>query len=147
MATRRSIAAPCDDILEAVFQALNWRDLCRAICVSQSWRRVALRNPALWRDLDLASVPIERVKIDRVGCLVARAQGGLRTLDVGSFRIDAATAVSEQLPATIRRLLQGDDTQSGMATSTWLLYRAPWESRTSRQQVWQQRLAQTQLAS
>ena len=56
-------------------------DLCRCSCVSRYWRRVC-GCKTLWTQLDLSLIVWQRVTHSRLLNLVARAQGGLRSLIV-----------------------------------------------------------------
>jgi len=81
----------CDNILQAVFTNLDWRELCRLCCVCRAWRRSALHK-SLRRELDLSAVSSDTISADHVRSLVARAQGGLRSLTLGTTDNDDLNA-------------------------------------------------------
>jgi F-box-like len=90
-----------DDALLLILSQLRTTDLCRAACVSRQWRHVC-GTKTLWTDINLYFVGAQRVTHKRLLNLVARAQGGLRALEIarGSPNLSEVTlaAIVQQSP-------------------------------------------------
>ena len=93
-----------DDALLVVLSKLQTADLCSAACVCRQWRRVCTSTKELWTQLNLHAAP-SQITDSQVLALVARAQGGLRSLTFISEEVTDSQALHRLSEATLAAIV------------------------------------------
>ena len=93
-----------DDALLVALSQLQTADLCSAACVCRQWRRVCTSTKELWTQLNLHAAP-SQITDSQVLALVARAQGGLRSLTFTSEEVTDSRALHRVSEATLAAIV------------------------------------------
>ena len=93
-----------DDVLLVVLSNLQTADLCSAACVCRQWRRVCTSTKELWTQLKLRAAK-SQVTDSQLLALVARAQGGLRSLTFSNEEVTDSQALHKMSEATLAAIV------------------------------------------